>query len=52
MRVSSAVTTLSDWMKASRKSSSASKRSALVMLPLGSLSWALPSAISLLVFWS
>ena len=52
MRVSSAVTTLSDWMKASRKSSSASNRSALVMLPLGSFSWALPSAISLLVFWS
>ena len=52
MRVSSAVTTLSDWMKASRKSSSASKRSARVMPPLGSLSWALPSAISLLTFWS
>src|SRR5215467_8836128 len=31
MRVLSAVTTLSDWMKASRKSSRASKRSALVM---------------------
>ena len=46
------VTTLSDWMKASRKSSSASNRSALVMPPLGSFSWALPSAISLLTPWS
>ena len=52
MRVSSVVTTLSDWMKASRKSSSASNRSALVMLPFGSFSCALPSATSLLVLWS